>query len=210
MAISLRGKRLTSSEQKQHVLKITGWTSEKYNKEYDKLRNRVRNYESATGAERGSINVADLLARNAVGNVYAARAGETYQPTALYRAVMTAPSSSTTAIEQRAKKERLTDEQISAAKGRRAKKINERAKEIYTGRLIGGVWTGGQFSKMLNKSSIAGEALAGLYTGGRDPTAEDIRFVLSQIGAQINVIKEMQAKANKELPWWLQGEPESP
>lgn len=44
---TVKGKRveLTSREIKSYVMKQRGWDTERYNKEYDKLRNRVRAYE---------------------------------------------------------------------------------------------------------------------------------------------------------------------
>lgn len=45
---------------KQRTMKLTGWTSEQYNKEYDKLRNRTRAYEKATGSTR-KRDVAQVL-----------------------------------------------------------------------------------------------------------------------------------------------------
>ena len=96
MAITNKtGQTLTARQQKAQVLKWTGWTSEQYNKEYDKLRNRVRNYERANGYERGSINVADVLAREARVRHYAPRFGETAQSTQLYMAVSATTSQST-------------------------------------------------------------------------------------------------------------------
>lgn len=44
---TVRGKvtELTSKQVKAEVMKIRGWTSRQYEKEYDKLRNRIRAYE---------------------------------------------------------------------------------------------------------------------------------------------------------------------
>lgn len=44
---------------KQRVLKLTGWTSAQYDKEYDILRNKVRQFEKITG--RKPRNVANEL-----------------------------------------------------------------------------------------------------------------------------------------------------
>ena len=92
MAIIRRGKRLSAREQKAQTMAWTGWSSDQYQREYDRLRNRARNYERVTGAAR--IDVADVLAREARRRYYAER-GADIQPTALYRAIMSAPSSST-------------------------------------------------------------------------------------------------------------------
>lgn len=86
------GKSLSKREQAKKVREWTGWSREQYNKEYDKLRNRVRAYERATGARKGSINVADLLARNARGEYFKRTYGSGYKPSELYQAVLSAPS----------------------------------------------------------------------------------------------------------------------
>lgn len=55
---------LTSRDIKAFVMKERGWTSEQYNKEYDKLRNRVRAYEGfqrASGVEVEKQSPAAIL-----------------------------------------------------------------------------------------------------------------------------------------------------
>ena len=55
---------LTAREVKSYVMKECGWTSEQYNKEYDKLRNRLRAYEAfqrQSGVEVESQSPASLL-----------------------------------------------------------------------------------------------------------------------------------------------------
>lgn len=95
MAIKRYGKELTPREQAAYVRKITGWTVKEYQREYDRLRNRARNFERINNIPRGSINVADLLANfQRSKNIYAT-AGERYTGTSLYQAVMAAPSVST-------------------------------------------------------------------------------------------------------------------
>ena len=95
MAIRRSGKELTPREQAAYVRKITGWTVKEYQREYDRLRNRARNFERINNIPRGSINVAELLANfQRTKNIYAT-AGEMYTGTNLYQAVMAAPSVST-------------------------------------------------------------------------------------------------------------------
>lgn len=94
MAIKYRGGRLSPKEQKAKVLEWTGWTSKEYRREYDKLRNRTRNYERGGGMERGSINVADLLAREARRQYYAARGVGSSTPTNLFIAITQTTSAS--------------------------------------------------------------------------------------------------------------------
>ena len=50
---------MAKSSIKQRVLRLTGWTSAKYDKEYDILRNKVRQFEKITG--RKPRNVANEL-----------------------------------------------------------------------------------------------------------------------------------------------------
>lgn len=55
------GEVITPKQAKAYVMAARGWTTEQYNKEYDKLRNKARNYETATGKPRGEIRVNELL-----------------------------------------------------------------------------------------------------------------------------------------------------
>lgn len=94
MAIKHSGKTLTRREQAQYVRELAGWTREEYNKEYDKLRNRVRTYEKATGLEKGSINVADLLAREVRSDIFDQRFEKKHKPTLLWNAIQSTPARS--------------------------------------------------------------------------------------------------------------------
>ena len=61
-------KELTASEVKSFIMQQRGWTSQEYQKEYDKLRNRVRNLESYQRAQGVSVtkqNVSAILYREA-------------------------------------------------------------------------------------------------------------------------------------------------
>lgn len=96
MAIKRGGRELSAREQKDLVMWYTGWSSKQYQKEYDKLRNRARNYERITGdISEGRIDVSDLLARKAREDYYARVQGRAPQYSFLYRSVMNAPSTST-------------------------------------------------------------------------------------------------------------------
>ena len=94
MAIKRGGRTLSAKEQAAEVRNLTGWTRQEYQKQYDILRNRVRAYERGTGVtdQDKKINVADLLASDVKRRFYAKYYGEEYKPTALYKAVMQAPS----------------------------------------------------------------------------------------------------------------------
>lgn len=85
------GKSLSKREQAKKVREWTGWSREQYNKEYDKLRNRVRAYEKATKATR-KINVSDLLARHARGKYYEKTYGLDYKESEIWKAIQAAPS----------------------------------------------------------------------------------------------------------------------
>ena len=94
MAIRRNGRELSPREQAKYVRDITGWTPAEYKRQRDLLYNRVRNYERATGAVKGTYNVSDLLARRERGKYYARKAGQEYQPTALMQAIAIAPAAS--------------------------------------------------------------------------------------------------------------------
>src|SRR5699024_5175106 len=85
---------LTPREQAAYVRKITGGTPAEYKRQRDLLYNRVRNYERATGAAKGTYNVSDLLARRERGRFYARQTGQEYVPSALLQAIESAPASS--------------------------------------------------------------------------------------------------------------------
>lgn len=95
MPIQRGGKTLTNRERAAEIRKLAGWTQAEYNRRYDVLRNRARNYEKVTGLERGSINVGDLLYRDVRGRAMAQRYGERYSPSGLFSAVSATPSTST-------------------------------------------------------------------------------------------------------------------
>lgn len=94
MAIKSGGKVLSARAQAAKVREWSGWSRKEYQKQYDILRNKTRAYERATGAARGSINVADLLAREVRGRYYSKFYGEEYKSTAQFEAIQAAPSTS--------------------------------------------------------------------------------------------------------------------
>lgn len=95
MPIRRGGRTLTKRERKAETMKLSGWDEKTYNRKYDVLRNRTRNYEKATGVEPGSIDVGDLLYRNQRRVAMSKRYGEEYKPTALYAAISATPAGST-------------------------------------------------------------------------------------------------------------------
>ncbi len=94
MAIRRNGRELSPREQAKYVREITGWTPAEYKRQRDLLYNRVRNYERATGAAKGTYNVSDLLARRERGRFYARQTGQRYAPYALLQAIESAPAAS--------------------------------------------------------------------------------------------------------------------
>ena len=94
MAIKRGGKELSAREQKALVMREAGWSSKEYQKRYDVLRNRARNYERAVGLEKGTINVADLLARDVHYRYRAEKEGYSYKPTEIFKAVSQTVASS--------------------------------------------------------------------------------------------------------------------
>lgn len=93
MAIRRHGRELTPAQQKSYVMKLAGWSSEEYRKNYESLRKRARNYEKIAGFPRGALNVADLLARDVRARKLKPLYGETYKPTETLAAVLVTPSS---------------------------------------------------------------------------------------------------------------------
>ena len=83
---------LTAREVKSYVMKERGWTSEQYNKEYDKLRNRLRAYEAfqrQSGVEVETQSPASLLYFESRARK---REGAEYQPTLELQRVKSFPS----------------------------------------------------------------------------------------------------------------------
>lgn len=115
MAIRRNGRELSPREQAKYVRDITGWTPAEYKRQRDLLYNRVRNYERATGAARGTYNVSDLLARRERGRFYARQTGQRYDPSALLQAILSAPATSVGRELTAAAKQRVDDAQYKLA-----------------------------------------------------------------------------------------------
>lgn len=115
MAIMREGKPMTARQQAAYVRSLTGWTREEYNKQYDILRNRARAYERGAGLARGTVNVSDLLARNARAQFYSRYYGEEYKPTGLHAAVQAAPAVSSGRKLTQTQRARIIDAQEARA-----------------------------------------------------------------------------------------------
>lgn len=181
MAIKQGNRTLTARQQAELVRKWTGWSAKEYQKEYDKLRNKTRNYERINGFERGSINVADLLARNARNRYYAPRYGEEARNTNLYNAIQRTTSASTGA--------RLSQRTI------------ERARNV----AIQGVEK--QFAGALSKSTAVKLAVEALKRNNPNYTAKELQdeikntlALAQEAGRTYNVYREAQAEQGVILP----------
>lgn len=83
---------LSSRQVKAFVMKERGWTSEQYNKEYDKLRNRLRSYEAyqrQSGVEVKTQSPASLLYFESKAR---RREGAEYQPSLERQRIQAFPS----------------------------------------------------------------------------------------------------------------------
>ena len=71
---------MTSKEVKAYIMKVNGWTSEQYNKQYDIMRNKVRAYEAYERSNKRQVktqSVQGLLFKEAKEKK---RYGSDYQP----------------------------------------------------------------------------------------------------------------------------------
>lgn len=93
----IKGERveLTARQVKAEIMSIRGWTSEEYQREYDKLRNKLRAYEAfeksrlPQGEQFKSESPANFLYREAKSMQ---RYGESYRPSARTANIRSAPS----------------------------------------------------------------------------------------------------------------------
>lgn len=86
---------LSDREVKAYIMEQRGWTSEQYSKEYDKLRNRVKNYEAfqrAHGVSPKTQSARDILYKETKAM---ARHGADYKPTEQLQRLKSFPSYST-------------------------------------------------------------------------------------------------------------------
>lgn len=135
-----QNKPLSAREIKKRVMTATGWTNEQYQKQYDILRNKTRNYEQVTGSKT-KIKVNELLYQQTHAQK---RYGETYKPSRLVRAIMATPSASTGTVQRKgvstATTERLEREILGEFRGftsrsAEGRKIEELYKKAKSGRL---------------------------------------------------------------------------
>lgn len=85
------GEVLTPKKVKAEIQAIKGWTTQQYQREYDKFRNKVRNYETLSGVEKGKYKVQDLFYEKTKAEK---RYGANYRPSNLLAAINRTSSSS--------------------------------------------------------------------------------------------------------------------
>ena len=85
------GEVLTPKQVKAEIQSMKGWTTAQYQKEYDKFRNKVRNYETLSGVEKGKYKVQDLFYEKTKAEK---RYGANYRPSNLIAAINRTSSSS--------------------------------------------------------------------------------------------------------------------
>lgn len=175
MAIKKGGKTLTAREQKRAVMEWKGWTSSQYNKEYDKLRNRARNYERAIGAKKGTINVADLLARDARNEYYNRTKGIERRTPADLKAIQRTTSASTGKKLSIKTAARVQAFAVEALRKEYSSLLQKTAKGEY-------------------KSKTVAAALGKL---SKDATVADVREALRGAGREINEQRRAIAEYNR-------------
>jgi molecular chaperone DnaK (HSP70) len=94
-------------------MKIKGWSSERYQREYDILRNKTRNYEHLTGKEKGSIKVNELLYTTTKAQK---RYGTAYRPSAQVQAINALTSTGTAVFRERGASARVISTQEALLK----------------------------------------------------------------------------------------------
>lgn len=107
-------RELSSREIKQRTMQQRGWTSEQYNKEYDKFRNRLRAYEKyqeARGVPVEKQSPAVVLYREAQAM---RRAGRDYSPSQEMQRIKSFPTiSSGKTLDKRLKNLQVFDEKFA-------------------------------------------------------------------------------------------------
>lgn len=91
------GATLTNKQIKSAIQRATGWSDTQYKKEYDVLRNKLRNYEQATG-QAGAFKANELLYREQLSKK---KYGAAYRPSALLESVRATPSTGTGIVKAR-------------------------------------------------------------------------------------------------------------
>ena len=161
------GEILTPKQVKAEIQAIKGWTTAQYQREYDKFRNKVRNYETLSGVEKGKYKVQELLYEKTKAEK---RYGANYKPSGLLAAINRTSSSSPGRVK------RFGDELTGISQKAQAREVNA-IKE--------------RFSDLL-KSNYNG--VADRVKDVTDP-AEALR-ILRETAEDLKTYKEAEAKKN--------------
>ena len=187
MAIRFKGKELSAREQAAKVREWTGWTKDEYRRRRDVLYNRARTYEKAVGLPRGSIDVAEELAKDARRQYFAKYYGEEYKPTNLFAAISATPASSSGRPLSEEKKEKI--EKI-ALKG---------IENQYRGLLNNSIYS----------ADIRREAAEQAESMGRPLTVAEYEEIIKKYGKKSTANRLAMEEANAALPWYKRRQPES-
>lgn len=161
------GEVLTMKKVKAEIQAIKGWTTAQYQREYDKFRNKVRNYETLSGVEKGKYKVQDLFYEKTKAEK---RYGANYNPSGLLAAINRTSSSSPGRVK------RVGDELTGISQKAQAREVDA-IKE--------------RFSELL-KSNYNG--VADKVKDVTDP-AEALR-ILRETADDLKTYKEAEAKKN--------------
>lgn len=176
--VNFRTKRpLSAREIKSEIMRLRGWSAEEYNREYDKLRNRVRNYETATGQARGSIKVNELLYTTTRAR---GKYGAGYAPKRLAEAVMLTPSTAPAAFREQAE----------------TRGISERTANALTANMKA------QFGKLATDPRYG---VADQLKGVTDP--KKVYEILTRAADEVKTYKQAFARAHGIKDWRLVGSP---
>lgn len=208
-----KNKTLSAKEIKARTMKATGWTSEQYQREYDKLRNKVRNYERAVG-ESKKIAVNELLYTTQASQK---KYGAAYKPSRLVRAILATPSTGTGVVQRQgvsARTEKRLERQIMGEFAGFTSKTTEgaRIKELYE-RQKGGQLAGeiAMLKEELAQAVEAGEpdlaAQLAQEIRGLESAPKNIAELKKQLTSAAKSLKEYKKTKQGE---WRRQNPNSP
>lgn len=168
--------KMTNREVKSYIMKINGWTTEQYNKQYDILRNKVRSYEAyerASGRTTQTQSVQSLLFKEAKAKK---RMGAEYTPSIKMQRIKSFTSVSSGKAGQKA----LT--------GKRYRQKRAKTYEDATYK---------QFKGLINSNSQARR----IYESISDPVKreEAMTAYANQLGAKIN--EQDEVIENEAIPF---------
>lgn len=192
---------LSAKEIKAYVIRARGYTTREYNKEYDLLRNRVRNYERLTGASKIAVN--KLLYSIVRAEVYAAKEGKPVNYTQEQRNVLSTTSANVkSTLSQRAQKQALKQVLGSGIEVNPiAYDIKTRQPSLYKVNIDN--LSLGAFSQLVKLSKMARNKFQlwvnDYYnTNGTLPTAVEVNTFLSSAADQLHELQKLMASNRGE------------